>query len=58
MAFDRVQMTFNSTAASAFVVDNVRFAMVSAVPEPRRIVIVGTVLGVLVVMRRRRTAVS
>jgi hypothetical protein len=53
-AFDRVQLTFNSVAAEAFAVDNIRFGTVAAVPEPTTIVMVGMVLGAMVVIRRRR----
>jgi len=40
--FDRVQLTFNSSAAPAFAVDNVRFAAgaVTAAPEPSAILLV------------------
>jgi hypothetical protein len=47
--FDRVELTFNSTAAPAFAVDNVRFAIV---PEPSTILLTGVALALL--LRRRR----
>ena len=54
--FDRVNVTFNSVAAPAFALDNIRFANVpTAVPEPTTITLVA--IGLLSVgwsSRRRR----
>jgi hypothetical protein len=52
LPFDRVQLTFNSTVAPAFAVDNVRFA---AIPEPSTYWLM---LGALVFGVRRRTRVT
>jgi hypothetical protein len=47
--FNRVELTFNSTAAPAFAVDNVRFAII---PEPSTILL--TVVALALGIRRRR----
>ena len=47
--FDRVELTFNSTAAPAFAVDNIRFALV---PEPSTLLLAGVALALG--LRRRR----
>jgi len=54
-AFNRVELVFNSVDALGFAVDNIRFANVTAVPEPRTVVLLGTVLGVLAITSRLRT---
>jgi hypothetical protein len=52
--FDRVQLTFNSVAAPAFALDNIRtFSTTSAVPEPTTIVLMATGLGALLLSNRR-----
>lgn len=48
-AFDRVSLTFNATASSAFAIDNIRIA---AVPEPSTTVLI--VIGGLTFVARRR----
>ena len=55
LPFDRVQLTFNSVAAPAFAVDNIRFAnIVSSIPEPSTWLL--TLAGVALVLRRRSAA--
>jgi hypothetical protein len=55
--FDRVQLTFNSVTASAFAVDNIRFAdTTSTVPEPNALVLTITGLISLALIRPRRSA--
>ena len=54
MAFDRVQVTFNSVESSAFALDNIRFASVSVVPEPSSLLLLGAGLGGIVLVGRRR----
>jgi hypothetical protein len=56
--FDRVQLTFNSVAASAFAVDNIRFAdTTSTVPEPNALVLMITgLVGLAFVQHRRRAS--
>jgi hypothetical protein len=46
LAFDRVAVTFNSVAAPAFALDNIRIA---SIPEPATIMLVlsGAIWGVL-----------
>jgi hypothetical protein len=52
LPFDRVQLTFNSVAAPAFAVDNIRFAnIVSSIPEPSTWLL--TLAGVALVLRKR-----
>jgi len=57
LAFNRVQLTFNPTAAG-FVVDNIQFAAVTATPEPATLALVFTGLVGLGLLRRRRVAIS
>jgi len=53
--FNRVELTFNSTAAPAFALDNVRYASTStpAIPEPSSIALVLTGIAGLLWQRRR-----
>src|SRR6185295_632536 len=55
LPFDRAQLTFNSAAAPAFALDNIRIANVP-VPEPSAMFLIATGMGVLL-WRRRRTHV-
>ena len=50
--FNIAQITFNSTAAPAFALDDIR--TIAAVPEPGSLVLVGA--GILAVVRHRRRA--
>ena len=52
LLFDHVQLTFNSAAAPAFALDNVR-TFNSTVPEPGTMFLVATGIGVLFRRRRR-----
>lgn len=55
--FDRVQLTFNTAAANAWAVDNIRFAdTTSTVPEPNTLVLMVTGLAGLAFVRSRRGA--
>jgi PEP-CTERM motif len=50
--FNRAQLTFNSVAATAFALDNVRTTPVVGAPEPSTVVLLGTGLGLLWFRRR------
>jgi hypothetical protein len=50
--FDRVQLTFNSTAAPAFALDNIRLATATAIPEPSGVVLI--LSGAVALWWRRR----
>lgn len=52
LAFNRVEITFNSTAASAFALDNILVA--SSVPEPTTMLLLTTGLAVVAAKVRRR----
>jgi hypothetical protein len=56
--FNRVQVTFNSAAAPAFALDNIRFAnTTTAVPEPTTLLLLGTGLAIVATkVRNRRKA--
>jgi len=52
-AFNRLQLTFNSSVASAFAVDNITFANTSAVPEPSTMLLGVLGLGALATLSAR-----
>ena len=52
LPFNRVEVTFNSSAAPAFALDNVRTST-TAVPEPGTMLLLATGLGTLCSRRRR-----
>jgi PEP-CTERM motif-containing protein len=60
LAFNRVEVTFNSVSATAFALDNVRRGpAVSAVPEPTTLILFGTgALGLIAKLRRRKKQIS
>jgi len=45
--FDVVDVTFNSTAAPAFALDNIRIANLAAVPEPGTLLLMTSAIGLL-----------
>jgi hypothetical protein len=55
LAFNRVEVTFNSVSAGAFALDNVRRGPAVPVPEPTTLMLLGTgVLGIIRVRARRK----
>lgn len=55
ISFNRVQVTFNSTTASAFALDNIRYGNTNVIPEPTTMLLLGTGLaGISAAVRKRR----
>lgn len=55
LLFDTVQLTFNSVAAPAFALDNIRFATTATtVPEPTSMVLFGSALAFFATRIRKR----
>ena len=55
--FNIVRVTFNSAAAPAFALDNIRTAATTTVPEPSTMLLIGAGIMVLVLFRRTRKGV-
>ena len=55
-AFNRLELTFNSTQAISFALDDIRFT--SVVPEPSSLLLVAMGIGALALVGRRRASRS